>query len=100
MQLCEEEQLDPNTIRMTAQPLDELDDMHSRVLGIVSHGLGFNLLDRNKIDHASLYQESLYEFSSALGVQLNPVVFEQTPKIWPTDKGPLKNVDGQKIAEL
>lgn len=99
VQLCEDEGLDAQDIQVTAVLSEDLESMHESAIGIYSKGTASGVLDKHAVDNATLYQESLYEFSAALGVRLEPSVYEKSPKIWPTDKGPLKNVDADKINE-
>lgn len=98
-QLCIEENIDPKNIRLTAVRNEDDPGLHERTLGIYSKGTAEAKLDRNFVKTATVYQESLYEFSSALGVTIDPSLYEQAPKIWPTDKGPLKDVDDTVIEE-
>jgi len=98
-QLCREENIDPSTIHLTAVRSDDDPGLHERTLGIYSKGTAEAKLDKHFAKHATLYQESLYEFASVLGVQIDPALYEQSPKIWPTDKGPLKDVDETVIED-
>lgn len=98
-QLCEDEGIDPSNLHITAKSDGGDNTLRERILAIFSMGAADGEVDIHWGKNQNLYKESLYQFAAAFNVTLDPSVYEEPAKLWPTDAGPLRWVDEAAISE-